>query len=413
MRERFRLDPDRLDALALALRAAALSDLQPARTGLVHVARGLEASWTAEAQRRFQNLFGNWIGELDRLGAELARVEVYLATCAAEYRRLDGERAGAILGPPDQAADRAADRAVHVVRAGDSLWRIATHYGVTVDALRRANGLTGDVIVPGQVLRLPVDQAGLDPGHGQDPPGQGDWTVEVQPGDTLSALAQRYGTTIEALMQANGLRDSRIYAGQGLRIPRPPTAEDVGAGVPDLAWSPEASAALSADQIARAEAAVDQLRRAPLDFIPAYLDPSQQAETFAALADYARYGAVGQGVEVGTLIWQAVGDRHGDLMANVLQQAQAYAQAEPGSILAAIGEGETLILSGPRVVDLHHAWANALPEPIDLGLEASGGTLTVRGDALIFDLTTPAGPYSLVLQIRDDGLPVVVDRHGP
>ena len=42
----------------------------------------------------------------------------------------------------------------------------------------------------------------------------------IQPGDTLSLIAQRYGTTVTRLMQANNLRNMhRIRAGQSLEIP--------------------------------------------------------------------------------------------------------------------------------------------------------------------------------------------------
>ena len=48
----------------------------------------------------------------------------------------------------------------------------------------------------------------------------GEKTVTVAPGDTLSRLAQRYGTTVEALQELNGLGTSTIiYAGATLRIP--------------------------------------------------------------------------------------------------------------------------------------------------------------------------------------------------
>ena len=46
-------------------------------------------------------------------------------------------------------------------------------------------------------------------------------TYIVQEGDTLYAIAQRYGTTVEAIMQANGLNSTRINIGQNLRIPVP------------------------------------------------------------------------------------------------------------------------------------------------------------------------------------------------
>jgi lipoprotein-anchoring transpeptidase ErfK/SrfK len=42
----------------------------------------------------------------------------------------------------------------------------------------------------------------------------------VRPGDSVSAIAYRYGTTVAAIANANGLANaSRIYVGQRLRIP--------------------------------------------------------------------------------------------------------------------------------------------------------------------------------------------------
>lgn len=50
---------------------------------------------------------------------------------------------------------------------------------------------------------------------------------KIRPGETLSGLAARYGTTVDALRQTNGIRDAnQIFAGQRLRIP---TAEQKSA----------------------------------------------------------------------------------------------------------------------------------------------------------------------------------------
>jgi LysM repeat protein len=43
----------------------------------------------------------------------------------------------------------------------------------------------------------------------------------VQPGDTLFALARRYGTTVEAIMALNRLPNTNIRIGQQLLIPVP------------------------------------------------------------------------------------------------------------------------------------------------------------------------------------------------
>ena len=54
-------------------------------------------------------------------------------------------------------APTSAEQTVYVVQSGDSLWKIAESYGITVDALVEANGISrDDVIRPGQELVIPV-----------------------------------------------------------------------------------------------------------------------------------------------------------------------------------------------------------------------------------------------------------------
>lgn len=56
--------------------------------------------------------------------------------------------AGAATGTP-------ASGAVHTVRKGDSLFKIAKQYGTTPEAVKRSNNLSSDVIHPGQKLSIP------------------------------------------------------------------------------------------------------------------------------------------------------------------------------------------------------------------------------------------------------------------
>ena len=91
------------------------------------------------------------------------------------------------------------------VRRGDTLSGIARRFGVSVDALRSANGLRGDRILVGQALIIP--------GSGNE------LFHEVRAGESLSVIARQYSVTVVALREANGLADDRIYAGQRLRIP--------------------------------------------------------------------------------------------------------------------------------------------------------------------------------------------------
>lgn len=174
------------------------------------------------------------------------------------------------------------------MRHGDNYITLAITLGLEIEALRAENGLWQTQAVPaGIVLRIPlsIDRAdviksalsdfGLEsftpshpsrlaavtahegvepiiaagtlrspapagatvlahsvtttgPSNAAAPAVHADTTVvhRVERGDTLTSLAQRYGTTISAIQQANGLRHTTIQIGQSLRIPptRPPEA---------------------------------------------------------------------------------------------------------------------------------------------------------------------------------------------
>lgn len=95
----------------------------------------------------------------------------------------------------------------YVVQAGDSLWLIAQRYQTTVDAIKRLNGLTSDLINVGQILKIPSSQ--MEP------------YIEytVRSGDTLWLLSRRYNTTVDAIKKANGLTSDLLNIGQVLKIP--------------------------------------------------------------------------------------------------------------------------------------------------------------------------------------------------
>ena len=130
--------------------------------------------------------------------------------------------------PADSAAGRSREAptgdaaTVHVVRRGDSLERIASRYGATVEGLRRANGLGSSLIHPGQSLRVPGAARRADPaasGSGEAPAGDAAAVHVVRRGDSLERIARRYGATVAGLRRANGLRSSLIHPGQSLRVP--------------------------------------------------------------------------------------------------------------------------------------------------------------------------------------------------
>lgn len=97
----------------------------------------------------------------------------------------------------------------YVVRSGDTLWLLAQRYNTTVDAIQNLNGLSGSALSVGQILRLPSSGAAPAP----------NFEYTVRPGDTLWDLAQRYGTTVSAIKSLNNLSSDILNIGQVLLIP--------------------------------------------------------------------------------------------------------------------------------------------------------------------------------------------------
>lgn len=118
----------------------------------------------------------------------------------------------------------AQDSQRHVVQPGETLFRIALKYGLSVDALARANGITNTALVyVGQVLVIPSGTPQTQPQQQPAAPQTTSISYTVQPGDTLNRIAQRFNLTWRQLMDANGLTDpNRITVGQRLVIPNQP-----------------------------------------------------------------------------------------------------------------------------------------------------------------------------------------------
>jgi LysM repeat protein len=128
-----------------------------------------------------------------------------------------GSRLSSTAPPDGRAATGSgtagARQSTYRVRAGDSLWSIATVNGVTVDEIREANSLSSSVIRPGQDLKIPSSGAS---GGSTRPTST---VYVVRDGDTLWEIARRHGSSIEAIQRANSLGQRPIMAGQRLTVP--------------------------------------------------------------------------------------------------------------------------------------------------------------------------------------------------
>ncbi|MFZ9951207.1 MAG: LysM peptidoglycan-binding domain-containing protein [Vulcanococcus sp.] len=113
------------------------------------------------------------------------------------------------------------------VKPGETLSEIAERYGTSVERLMQLNGLRSPQdLWAGS--RIQVPGAGGSSGRGGAGTGAGNYTVKS--GETLSEIAERYGTSVERLMQLNGLRTAQdLWAGSRIQVPGASPARPSGA----------------------------------------------------------------------------------------------------------------------------------------------------------------------------------------
>jgi LysM repeat protein len=109
-----------------------------------------------------------------------------------------------LAAPATAAAD-----AIHVVAPGETLTSVAAADGLSVAQLAAANNLPMTAeLISGRTLLIPPQTAGAvwsDTASVAAPARTDEGSYVVQPGDTLTAIAERAGTTVASLAAANDL----------------------------------------------------------------------------------------------------------------------------------------------------------------------------------------------------------------
>ncbi|TFD97034.1 3D domain-containing protein [Jeotgalibacillus sp. R-1-5s-1] len=94
-----------------------------------------------------------------------------------------------------------ASAAEHTVQRGDTLWSISQKNNVTVEQIQEWNDLSSTLIYPNQTLTVSEEASSEE-------------TYTVVKGDTLYKIATANGISVDQLMSWNGLSSDLIFPGQ-------------------------------------------------------------------------------------------------------------------------------------------------------------------------------------------------------
>ena len=125
----------------------------------------------------------------------------------------------------------------YTLRPGEKLETVAPRFGMTVARLKEANGIKGRIALPAGFTLLVAGQDGgeaVDMETLPEQPRLPDLNHErsgktvthtVRKGETLPAIAKRYGMSVAELKRGNGLKSDRLTAGAKLAVAAPAPSE--------------------------------------------------------------------------------------------------------------------------------------------------------------------------------------------
>lgn len=134
------------------------------------------------------------------------------------------------------------------VKSGDSLWKISKKYGMTINELKKLNGLKSDLLRVGQVLKLKGSTSSSS-SSSSNVSSSSTSTYKVKSGDSLSKIASKYGTTVSKLKSLNGLKSDVIYVNQVLKVKGTSTSSSKPASSSSSSSSKTSSTSLNVSKL--------------------------------------------------------------------------------------------------------------------------------------------------------------------
>lgn len=107
----------------------------------------------------------------------------------------------------------------YAVKPGDTLFKISKSYGISVEVLKKANGLENNGVKPRQVLLIPYRK-----GKGKEEmvrrPSVETESYIVKKGENLYSISKRVGLSVEEIKRTNQLQSTTLRSGQVIVLPK-------------------------------------------------------------------------------------------------------------------------------------------------------------------------------------------------
>ena len=115
-----------------------------------------------------------------------------------------------------------AEDIVHIIEKGDTLYSISKKYNTSVDSILKKNNLSDpSKIKIGQKLIIPAASSAKNDKKTNIKTNSEELTHVIQKGDTLYALAKKFGVKFSDILKLNGLNEKTpLKIGQILKIPQ-------------------------------------------------------------------------------------------------------------------------------------------------------------------------------------------------
>lgn len=118
-------------------------------------------------------------------------------------------------------SDQTSATTKYTVKSGDSLWKIANNYNLSVQQIRNINNLKSDVLYVGQVLKLTGKASSGSSSSSSSSSNASSGTTTtytVKSGDSLWVIAQKFNVTAQQIREKNNLKTDVLQVGQKLVI---------------------------------------------------------------------------------------------------------------------------------------------------------------------------------------------------